>query len=65
MNTIEHIQYIKELKNLTQELLKSKEKSQDFFISAGILTKNGTLSSIYKNNDNIKKNRTKISNISK
>lgn len=53
MNTKEHQQYLKDLKALTESLLKSKQKSQDFYISVGIHTKSGNLSSRYSSSAKI------------
>lgn len=48
MNTKEHETYLKEMKELTEKLLKSKKASQDFYKSVGIHTKSGNLTAVYK-----------------
>lgn len=53
MNTKEHQKYMKDLKALTEKLLNSKEKSQEFYKSVGIHTKSGKLSSNYSSNTKI------------
>lgn len=47
MSEKEHKEYLLELKSLTEKLLKSKKRSQDFYKSAGIHTKSGNISSAY------------------
>jgi len=39
---------IKEMRAYTKELFKDKEKSKDFLVRAGIITKNGNLTKPYK-----------------
>lgn len=45
-------EYIKDLKSLTNKLLKSKEDSKKFYVSAGIHTKTGRLTSVYSSTSN-------------
>lgn len=47
MENKEHREYIKDLKSLTEKLLKSKKESESFYVSAGIHTKTGRLTHVY------------------